>query len=162
MRISSIEDTTQFCRDIGIQTIQESNGSTKVIKIVMKAGPISITQKESITRIQNPGRSDDLFVFGELYHKVILHELDNSATSLNGASKILTDSFKPFHRNNYSSAGDSDDDDWETKYENEHVMLNNNGDSDKAPIHTQEMGSSRFDSDNLLIPPSWLLWALLR
>ena len=160
MHMSSVEYTMQFCRDIGIKTIHDSNDPINMAKVVMKAGPISIIKKESITRIQNPGRSEDSFVFGELYHQVIQHQLHNSTTSLNGASISHIDSSEPLDRNDEVFAESSDDDDWETKYENKQVLLHNNGDTDVASIHAQMMG--RFDSDNILIPPSWLLWALLR
>ena len=81
---------------------------------------------------------------------------------MNGASIPLIDSSEPLDRDDEVFAENSDDDDWETKYENKQVLLHNNGDTDVASIHAQMMGSSRFDSDNILIPPSWLLWALLR
>ena len=47
----------QFCSDVGLPTEDD--------KIVMKAMPISITEKEAVKRMTNPGRNEDTFAFGK-------------------------------------------------------------------------------------------------
>ena len=57
--LPSAELAVQFCSNIGLPT---EDG-----KVIMKAAPISITDKGVIHRMTNPGRSEDEFVFGRQF-----------------------------------------------------------------------------------------------
>ena len=57
--LTSAESAVQFCSDIGLPT-EDSNA-------IMKAAPISITDKGAINRMSNPGRKEDAFVFGRQF-----------------------------------------------------------------------------------------------
>ena len=57
--LPSAESAVQFCSNIGLPT---EDG-----KAVMKAAPISITDKGVIHRMINPGRKEDAFVFGRRF-----------------------------------------------------------------------------------------------
>ena len=57
--LPSAELAVQFCSNIGLPT---EDG-----KVIMKAAPISITDKGVIHRMTNPGRSEDEFVFGSQF-----------------------------------------------------------------------------------------------
>lgn len=57
--LPSAESAVQFCSNIGLPTEDD--------KAIMKAAPISITDKGVIHRMTNPGRKEDAFVFGRQF-----------------------------------------------------------------------------------------------
>jgi len=57
LRLPSPSATVQFCSDVGLPVEDD--------KIVMKAAPISIRDKEAVKRMTSPGRNEDTFVFGK-------------------------------------------------------------------------------------------------
>lgn len=54
------KNAVELCRDIGLPIVNDDPGKCY---ITMKAAPISISGDDSIKRICNPGRNNDLFVF---------------------------------------------------------------------------------------------------
>ncbi|KAL3776691.1 hypothetical protein ACHAWO_003104 [Cyclotella atomus] len=50
----------KFCRDAGLPIIDDADKC----HVTMKAAPIDVSGDESISRISNPGRTNDSFVFG--------------------------------------------------------------------------------------------------
>ena len=77
--LPSAESAVQFCSNIGLPT---EDG-----KVVMKAAPISITDKGEIHRMTNPGRMEDEFVFGRQF----LDLWSGAKTSLPVSSGVKTD-----------------------------------------------------------------------
>ena len=57
----------EFCRGVGLPIIEKEVGDDKVSYVVMKSTPISVKGDETIHRICNPGRMNDVFVFGSKF-----------------------------------------------------------------------------------------------
>ena len=54
----------EFCRDAGLPIVMDETGIENKCYVTMKSSPINISTDISIVRMCNPGRSNDLFVFG--------------------------------------------------------------------------------------------------
>jgi len=70
----------EFCRDVGLPIIEKEVGDDKALFVVMKSAPISVKGDETIRRICNPGRMNDVFVFGSKFE--IAGDVDSLTTQM--------------------------------------------------------------------------------
>lgn len=77
LHLPSEDAAITFCENIGLSTIASIEGGTRDC-VVMKIAPISVSE-DSISKITNPGRSEDSFVFGRMEWYKEWKELPKSA-----------------------------------------------------------------------------------
>ena len=63
------ELAADLCRNVGLPIVEKEMGDDKVLFVTMKSAPISVKGDESIQRICNPGRMNDIFVFGSKFEE---------------------------------------------------------------------------------------------
>lgn len=56
----------EFCCDAGLPIVMDETGNANKCHVTMKSSPINISTDASISSMCNPGRRNDLFVFGDL------------------------------------------------------------------------------------------------
>ena len=63
------ELAADLCRNVGLPIVEKEMGDEKVSFVTIKSAPISVKGDESIQRICNPGRMNDIFVFGSKFEE---------------------------------------------------------------------------------------------
>ena len=120
-----------FCRDAGLPIVEKVVDYSNELHVAMKSAPIKISKDGAIKRICNPGRVNDSFVFGSSFGDDISRRVDSLTDQLNECA-IVED---------WEANSDADDGN----------LLSNHIDSMKA----------RVDEDEVLIPSSQAIWALM-
>jgi hypothetical protein len=77
LHLPSEDIAITFCEDIGLSTTASIEGGIRDC-VIMKVSPISIAE-DSISKVTNPGRSEDSFVFGTMEWYKEWKELPKSA-----------------------------------------------------------------------------------
>lgn len=125
-----------FCRDAGLPII-ESDGENYV-KVVMKSAPLSIEGDEAIGRMCNPGRSNDMFVFGTQFETPVTNEHGSDVTTLmNQIEKLDIE-------------------------ENVEVWEDRDATVDDASSAATFSIEARVDEDGVVIPASNVIWSLIQ
>jgi len=128
-----------FCSDAGLPIVKKE-GNEKELFVAMKSAPITIKGDEAIGRICNPGRMNDLFVFGQKFENGD-GDVDSLARQLVQQCDIQEDV-----------------DDWEDR----------DGNNDDAMAYSKaerdgmvSTGTARNDEDGVFIPPSSVIKSLM-
>jgi hypothetical protein len=152
----ALKRAIDFCRNAGLPIVEKEGGETgkSTMYVLMKSAPISVKSEDSISRMCNPGRTNDSFVFGsKLDH--VGRENDG-----NGCSRVSY----PSNRSAVVMTRQSDSiredgvDYWEDRDHGEDDAIK----SDEASVMMSTYAcEARSDEDGVLIPPCHVLRSLM-
>lgn len=153
LHVPNPESAVRFCRNVGIPI-----SSSLTTCAVMKAAPICIQdchddKDEVIRQLMNPGRDEDLFVFGELLLKSDRKVQRRCIDTNDKKSKKMSSLQKALAKTRI-------DDQKEKVEKNEEEVIDHNHDQEWA-VSGFDNATSRADEDGVMILPSIVLRQLI-
>mmetsp|Transcript_18150 Transcript_18150/g.35282 ORF Transcript_18150/g.35282 Transcript_18150/m.35282 type:complete len:810 (+) Transcript_18150:2-2431(+) len=138
----SAEKAITFCRDAGLPTVVKDDcGGIVKSYVVLKSAPISISEEGPISRMCNPGRLNDGFVFGKIFR------------SFNPAGvEALVDRLE--------QCDIQDVDSWEDR-NCENICVRSSKIRFDANKDRHCSHSGRLDEEGVMIPSAVVLWNLI-